>query len=252
MPIDIFFDGGCYISNPGAAAGAAVIISPTKERIVVSKFIPSATNNVAEYSGLIVGLEKALELNYKKVKVFGDSQLVINQVNGAYKVNLPHLRLLRDQAVKLKEQFSMYLICWIPREQNTLADAAATAAINQAIGLKPVSSAIAKTLTICAPVSGLETQINRLNQQGPHAKFKAFLELKVPGNRDQFSRMRYEKLKQQLSTEVYAVFDGAVGGDITLVTKAMRWYLRGLMPELAIRKIEVDAEVSANVSKKRV
>lgn len=250
--IDIFFDGGCYISNPGAAAGAAVLISPTEERIIVYKFLESATNNVAEYSGLIVGLEKALELNYKKVHVFGDSQLVVNQVNGTYKVNLPHLRLLQDQAIKLKEQFSMCMISWIPREQNTLADAAATAAINQAIGLKPVSSVIAKTLPVCAPAPGLESQISRLNQQGPQAKFKAFLELKVPGNRDQFSGMRYERLKQQLSTDVYAALDGAVGGDVTLVTKAMRWYLRGLTPELAIRKIEVDAEVSANVSRRRL
>ncbi len=250
--INIYFDGGCYISNPGAAAGAAVLISPTGKEIVNSRFLTSGTNNEAEYTGLIVGLEKALELGYKKVQVFGDSQLVVNQVNGTYKVNLPHLRLLRDQAVKLQKQFSFCTIEWIPREQNSQADAAATAAINQAIGLRPVSSAIAKNLPICVPAPGLEAKINRLNKQGPQAKFKAFLELKVPGNRDQFSGMRYEKLKQQLSPEVYAALDGAVGGDVTLVTKAMRWYLRGLTPELAIRKIEVDAEVSANVSRKHV
>jgi len=90
--LNIYFDGGCYLSNPGAAAGAAVLIPPTGERIIASKFLESATNNVAEYTGLIAGLEKALELDFRQVHVFGDSQLVVNQVNGIYRVNHSHLQ----------------------------------------------------------------------------------------------------------------------------------------------------------------
>ncbi len=257
--LNIYFDGGCYLSNPGAAAGAAVLISPTGERIIASKFLESATNNIAEYTGLIVGLEKALELDYRQVYVFGDSQLVVNQVNGIFRVNHSHLRVLRDQAVKLLLQFDSCIISWIPRERNAEADAAATAAINEALGLKPVSGAklceracaIATTLPVCSPAQELEAQIAQLKQQGSGAKFKVFLNLKVPGSRDKFTDMQHEALKQQLPVEVYAALDGAIGADVQLLSKAMRWYLRGLPVELAVRKVQVDAEVNANVSRKR-
>lgn len=248
--INIYFDGGCYISNPGAAAGAAVL-NPFGEPIVTSKFLESATNNAAEYAGLIVGLEKALELNYRQVHVFGDSQLVVNQVNGIYRVNHCHLQELRDQALKLKKQFDSCIITWIPREQNAQADAAATAAINQALGLKPISLAIATTLPVCPPAPELASQIAQLKQQGLGAKFKTFLNLKVPGSRDRFTSMQFETLKQQLPVDVYSALDGATGTDLQLLSKAMRWYLRGLPVELALRKVQVDAEVSTNVSRKR-
>jgi len=92
--IEIYFDGGTYISNPGAAAGAAVLYlpDPIGETVTVSKFLPKATNNEAEYTGLIAGLEKALELEHKSVVVFGDSDLVVKQVNGLYRVKQPHLK----------------------------------------------------------------------------------------------------------------------------------------------------------------
>ena len=86
--IKVYFDGGTYISNPEAAAGGAVLYlpAPSGGTVTTSKFLPNATNNEAEYTGLIAGLQKALELEYQNVAVFGDSELVVKQLNGLYRV----------------------------------------------------------------------------------------------------------------------------------------------------------------------
>ena len=179
--IEIYFDGGTCISNPGAAAGAAVLYlpDPIGETVTASKFLPKATNNEADYTGLIAGLEKAMELEHKSVVVFGDSDLVVKQVNGLYRVKQPHLKLLWEQAIALKQQFSSCSIAWVPRAQNVAADAAVTQAIQEALRLQPVELDTT-ALPTCPPASGLEAKIAELVEQGTGASFKLFLNLKVP------------------------------------------------------------------------
>ena len=88
--------------------------------------ITKNTNNVAEYEALIHGLEifSQIEVECCKLHIYGDSKLVINQVFGKWKVNLPHLKLLNNVAEGLVRRIGLEYITvtWIPREQNKLAD----------------------------------------------------------------------------------------------------------------------------------
>ena len=119
------FDGSS-LERPGRSASASVIEMPNRTRHTVTKFIPSAFANEAEYMGLIIGLEKAKELGISKLKIQGDSQTVIYQVSGKYQLK-PHFLFLdyRDQVLNLLSFFDDYSLDWIPRRKNQLADKAA-------------------------------------------------------------------------------------------------------------------------------
>lgn len=125
----LYFDGGSR-GNPGVAAGAAVLVFTDKRSVTVSQYLPRATNNEAEYTGLAIGLEKARELGVKKLKIHGDSQLVINQVKGAWKLKSENLRSLLTRVKKLLTEFEKVELEWIERSRNHLADAAANACMD--------------------------------------------------------------------------------------------------------------------------
>lgn len=131
IPI-LYFDGGSR-GNPGVAAGAAVLQLPEGKSCSVSQFMKYATNNEAEYTGLVIGLEKAQQLGIQKIEVRGDSQLVINQVNGLWKVKSDNLQSLYHKARRLISQFNNIKIIWVPRKDNHLADTAVNQCIDQAI-----------------------------------------------------------------------------------------------------------------------
>lgn len=120
----LYFDGGSR-GNPGIAAGAAVLVLADGQKYTVSRYIPNATNNEAEYTGLIIGLEKARELGLKHLKIHGDSQLVINQVKGTWKLKSENLRPFLAKSKKLIAAFDRVNLEWIARASNHLADAAA-------------------------------------------------------------------------------------------------------------------------------
>jgi ribonuclease HI len=124
------FDGAAD-PNPGKASGAYVLFGPPQKegdwlvRNVIEEgfaYLPHATNNEAEYTGLLLGLEKALEHNVDAIKIEGDSMLVVNQVQGLWRVKEPRLVKLHARAVKLFNQFKQKSIAHIPREQNQDAD----------------------------------------------------------------------------------------------------------------------------------
>ena len=127
----LFFDGASR-GNPGKAAGAAVIIMPDGQHHVASKFMPFSTNNEAEYTGLIMGLKEAQALGIRQLQIRGDSKLVIQQVQGFWKVKKDHLRSLCHEAKTLIQSFDRTAIEWVPREENKLADAAANKCIDGA------------------------------------------------------------------------------------------------------------------------
>jgi len=120
----LYFDGGSR-GNPGIAAGAAVIILAEGNSLTVTRYMERATNNEAEYTGLIIGLEKAQELGLKSLEIRGDSQLVINQVKGDWKVKSDSLRPFYQRADQLVTRFERISWRWIERAKNSLADAAA-------------------------------------------------------------------------------------------------------------------------------
>lgn len=81
-----------------------------------------ASNNTAEYEGLIQGLTKAVEIGIGSLTVRSDSELLVRQLNGQYRVRAPHLKPLFQKAVKLLEQFKLFTVEHIPREENGVAD----------------------------------------------------------------------------------------------------------------------------------
>lgn len=92
-----------------------------------------ATNNVAEYQAVIFALEKAWHLGAAKVRVYLDSELVVRQLRGEYRVREAHLQALHRQAMETLNHFSQYSIHNIPREENRRADQLANEAIDQRV-----------------------------------------------------------------------------------------------------------------------
>jgi probable phosphoglycerate mutase len=125
-------DGGSR-GNPGPAGYGAVVISENGEVLVErAAGIGSATNNVAEYSGLIAGLQAALEVGATHVDVRMDSKLVVEQVSGRWQVKHEGLRPLAREATQLLGRFDSFTATWIPREKNKYADRLANEAMDAA------------------------------------------------------------------------------------------------------------------------
>jgi ribonuclease HI len=129
MKATIYTDGGAR-GNPGPAGIGAVIKG--EKPLDISEFIGHATNNVAEYTALIRGLQEAVKLGYKELEVLCDSQLIVEQVKGNYKCKEPHLKTLREKVAALILEFQKVSIRHIPREQNSEADALVNQAIDAA------------------------------------------------------------------------------------------------------------------------
>lgn len=133
----IYADGGAR-GNPGPAAIGAVVLDPSTEPptvvATVSESIGVATNNVAEYRALIAGLEHAAEHGAREVDVRADSQLVIRQLGGQYRVKNAGLKPLYARARRLLDGFDSVSLTHVPREQNTEADALVNAALDAAMG----------------------------------------------------------------------------------------------------------------------
>ncbi len=131
-------DGGSR-GNPGLAGYGAVVFAPDHETVLgeACEAIGHATNNVAEYRGLIAGLAEAARLGATEVSVSMDSKLVVEQMSGRWKVKHPDLITLYQQAVTAAMQFESVSYRWIPRERNKHADRLANEAMDRASGIEP-------------------------------------------------------------------------------------------------------------------
>jgi ribonuclease HI len=121
----VHVDGGAR-GNPGPAAAAAVLTDPSSGAVrdEASVYLGQATNNVAEYRGLLLGLERARALGATAVEVVNDSELVAKQVNGEYKVKHPDMKALHAEALAALSSFpDGWAIRSVPRAQNADADA---------------------------------------------------------------------------------------------------------------------------------
>lgn len=118
----IFSDGGSR-GNPGPAACGVVIYNEKKEEIAkIAKYIGNTTNNQAEYKALIFGLEKAVDLKAKELRCYLDSELVVKQLNGEYKVKDKAIELLFIKIHNLTLSFKSVTFKHIRREKNKEAD----------------------------------------------------------------------------------------------------------------------------------
>ena len=120
---DVLYFDGCSKGNPGPSGIGAVLYKNKIENWSDSKYIGNKrTNNEAEYCALIMGLEEAIRSNIKKLSVCGDSLLVINQVNGVYKVKHVNLVPLYERVIELKTQFTTINFTHVYRNENKRAD----------------------------------------------------------------------------------------------------------------------------------
>lgn len=130
--VNLFIDGGAR-GNPGPAAAGVVLTDELGKAIhQAGYFLGEATNNVAEYQGLIRGLEAARQLGASEVNVFSDSELLVRQMNGQYRVKAAHLKHLHSEASRLCRQFAQCVLSHVPRERNVRADKL----VNQAIDIR--------------------------------------------------------------------------------------------------------------------
>jgi ribonuclease HI len=129
------FTDGAARGNPGPAGLGMVIEDDQGLRLWGGcRYVGTATNNKAEYLALIDGLRKAAELRPDRLEVFLDSQLVVEQVSGRYKVRNADLQPLHRQVVTLLKTFPRVTVSHVPRERNRGADALANRAIDEGTG----------------------------------------------------------------------------------------------------------------------
>ncbi len=128
----VHVDGGAR-GNPGPAAAACVISTPDGDVVAEhAELLGRATNNVAEYRALLLGLERAKELGVSEVEVVNDSELIAKQINGQYKVKHEAMRPLHLQALTALRGFASWTVRTVPRAQNARADALVNAALDRA------------------------------------------------------------------------------------------------------------------------
>ncbi len=132
MRVVVHVDGGAR-GNPGPAAAAAVVSTPDGEVLdEAAELLGTVTNNVAEYRGLLLGLDRARALGATEVEVVNDSELVAHQVNGRYKVKHPDMKPLHAEALRRLAAFDAWSLRPVPRAQNADADALVNQALDAA------------------------------------------------------------------------------------------------------------------------
>lgn len=127
--VSIYIDGAAR-GNPGPAGAGIVLKEGDKTIKALYKYLGDTTNNIAEYSALIAGLQEAVALGYKNAKLYLDSKLVVQQLKGDYRVKSNNIKLLFDKAIDLINKFENIKIIKIERHENKEADKLANKAIN--------------------------------------------------------------------------------------------------------------------------
>jgi probable phosphoglycerate mutase len=136
----LFADGGSR-GNPGPAAGGAVLLAEDGTVLrEIGEYVGVATNNVAEWRGLLAGLEAALELGVEELAIRLDSELVVRQLTGVYRVKHPDLIPLAARARKLLARLRSVDIAHVRRKENAAADAV----VNRVLDEKAANPAAAR------------------------------------------------------------------------------------------------------------
>jgi ribonuclease HI len=127
--VRLYVDGSSK-GNPGEG-GAGAVIKDELERTVshCKRYLGLVTNNIAEYQALILGLQEARQLGSQEVEIYLDSELVVNQINGVYRVRDSKLKTLEGEVRGLLRHFARWVIRHIPREENREADRLAREAV---------------------------------------------------------------------------------------------------------------------------
>jgi ribonuclease HI len=132
MELTIFTDGASR-NNPGEAGAGVYILRDGEPLERIARYLGRTTNNIAEYTAAIIGLEHALSLGATCVHLFADSELLVKQLNGLYKVKNEGLKPLHAAAKGLIGKLGKVEVKYVPRAQNKEADALANQAIDEKI-----------------------------------------------------------------------------------------------------------------------
>ena len=128
--VTVYTDGGSR-GNPGPAAAGFVLTDADSNKLRAKAFyLGTATNNAAEYTGIVKALEAAIEIGAKEVKVFSDSELLVRQLNGQYKVKSENIKPFFEKAVILLDKFEKWSVSHVGREKNKEADALVNKALD--------------------------------------------------------------------------------------------------------------------------
>jgi ribonuclease HI len=134
MDATLYADGGSR-GNPGPAASGAVLLDAGGKVVhETGAYLGIATNNVAEWTAVLIGLEAAAERGVRRLAVRLDSELVVKQLRGEYRVKHATLQLLYGRAMKVLRSFEQVDIQHIPRKQNALADRLVNRVLDQEAG----------------------------------------------------------------------------------------------------------------------
>ncbi len=126
------FTDGASRGNPGEAGAGIVLLDDNNREVAArSLYLGQCTNNVAEYEALLLGLETANQLGCKRLSIFMDSQLIVRQVRGQYKVKNAGLKPLFDKGKTMLADFDNWSIDHVPRAQNKRADELANRGIDE-------------------------------------------------------------------------------------------------------------------------
>lgn len=262
-PVKIYFDGGSR-GNPGPAAGAAYSDWQGGQQQVC--FLESATNNEAEYQGLLMGIAMAKQLGLTHVHFFGDSKLVVMQVSGEWQAKHPRMNELRQKVLEALRGIPHWQIAWVRREANAQADRIANEEMDRQLGVERLPDPdpdLLQVATETADGQPIRGDILKLNRMAAQAGFGDLMKLKV-GGADGWSRAslkvlgesldNFEELCQMLKTRIDSdrlSSDLPTAAKDKLLLNALRWSARGLQGELALRKVLVDLEITNKIKSKK-
>lgn len=162
MKITIYADGGSR-GNPGVAGSGSVLFDASGATLAEIAYVvgQDASNNVAEYHGLLRGLEAARDLGATEVDVFMDSKLVVEQMSGRWKIKHPDMKKLALEARDLAQSFQSVSYNWVPREKNKKADELSNVAMDAAakgakpgiidVGQEPAKATSGKSHVVASP-----------------------------------------------------------------------------------------------------
>lgn len=130
MELTIYSDGASR-NNPGEAGAGVYILENGSPVATIARYLGTTTNNIAEYTAAILGLEYAVKCGASRVSLFADSELLVKQLNGEYKVKNAGLKPLHGRAKELIAQIDSVAVQYVPREKNKEADSLANKAIDE-------------------------------------------------------------------------------------------------------------------------
>jgi len=231
--IPVLLYAGETLGQQGQGAAAAILLLPSGRRSTISQLLSSVSTTEATYRALIIGLHKAQQLGLSRLEVKGHNEGVFNQVNGLAPLNEPALRPLHREVILLLRQFEQATVEWISLEQNRPACKAVQRCLTEAFGHNQSNTSQR------SPNPDILRLIQRGNQATP-ADFKALSQ-----ELDEFSLKSLNELRSLIPVGVQDIFALQWSGREEELAEMYRWYLRGVPPNLAIKKVHLDAGTAA-------